>query len=295
MTMSNEAPFADLHTHTTCSDGAMTPEQLVDKAAQRGLHVLAITDHDTMDAYQRLSLGGYNGPVQLIPGVELSCFEHGRDVHVLGYGLDASNPLLREFFDGYRIERFERAQQMVQKIRSLGFQIAMSEVEDQAQGAPIGRPHIAAVMVSRGFASSIQNAFDRWLEAGAPGYVAKNERTVSSTVQLIRQAGGIAVIAHPGRSFTEPRRFLGLVSSGIDGIEVYHPSHWPTTREFYRVIAKQHALVMTGGSDYHGTRHYDETNFGRIGASRDMVEALLARIELRRAAQKEHVTSSENS
>lgn len=277
------APFADLHTHTTCSDGILTPEQLVELAERRQVQVLSITDHDTLDAHMTLAQGGYNGPVSVIVGIEMSCFEHGRDVHILGYGVDVANVQLQEFIAAYRIERQERAELMLAKIRTLGFHVTMDEVLIQANGAPIGRPHLAAVMVQRGFASTIQQAFNRWFETGGPGYVAKNERSVAGAVNLIRQAGGIAVVAHPGTSFTEPRRLLGLVSSGIDGIEVIHPSHWPSTREFYRVIAKQHALVMTGGSDFHGSRHYDDANFGNVGATREMVEALTARIALRRS------------
>lgn len=274
---------ADLHTHTTCSDGVLTPIDLVTKAERAGLRALAITDHDTMAAHDVLRDGGYNGPVQLIPAIEISCFEGGRDIHILGYHLDATNEAVRAYIEFFRIDRERRAQEMVERLRKAGVGIAYDEVLAEAAGAPIGRPHVARVLVNRGKAASIQKAFDQWLDRGKIGFVPKADHSVRQAVTMVRAAGGIAVIAHPAKTYNDPRLFLGLVASGIDGIEVYHPSHWFVTREYYRVLAKQHALVITGGSDYHGTRDYDERNFGTFGVPEDLLENLMDRVHYRRS------------
>lgn len=282
MSISTEAVYGDLHTHTLCSDGVLTPLELLERAESKGISVLSITDHDTMDAYDIIEASAYNGPVRVIPGIEISCFEHGRDVHILGYCCDRTNPDLMAYMARYRVERSNRAEAMVDKLQRLGVSITFDNVLDAAAGAPIGRPHVATALVARGMAASIQDAFDRWLDVRKPGYVAKLPFSVLDASAMIRNAGGITVVAHPGKAFTDPRSFLAIVASGIDGVEVDHPSHWPATREYYRVLAKQHALVGTGGSDYHGSRSYDDRNFGTVGASESMVSAMLSRVELRK-------------
>jgi 3',5'-nucleoside bisphosphate phosphatase len=275
--------YADLHTHTTCSDGLLSPIELITKAEQVGLRALSITDHDTMAAHAELKRGGYNGSVTIIPGIEISCFEAGRDIHVLGYHLDSHNTDVKAYIEFFKHDRDRRAMEMIDRLRRMGCAISYEEVVERAAGAPIGRPHVASVLIARGYASSIQNAFDKWLDRSKPGYVAKAPYSVRQAVDMVRAAGGVAVIAHPGKTYNDPRLFLGLISSGIDGIEVFHSSHWSVTREYYRVLAKQHALIMTGGSDYHGSRDYDDRNFGNIGVPIELYDALAARVELRRS------------
>lgn len=268
---------ADMHTHTRCSDGILYPHQLVEKAERHGFMALSITDHDNMDAYEVLRRGGYNGPVTLVPGIEVSCFEHGRDTHVLGYYLDEHHAPLKEYITFFRNDRERRATEMVDRLNRINIRISYDEVVDQAGSAPIGRPHVAAVIVKHGYAKHLQQAFDVYLDTGKPGYVAKSGFTIKQAVDMIHAAGGVAVVAHPGRTYNDPRLFLALLATGIDGVEVYHPSHWFVTREYYRVLAKQHDLVITGGSDYHGTRDYDERNFGNFGLPVELFEAVAAR------------------
>lgn len=275
--------YADLHTHTTCSDGLLSPIELVTKAEQVGLRAVSITDHDTMAAHAELKRIGYNGSVAIIPGMEISCFEAGRDIHVLGYYLDSANPDVQAYIEFFKHDRDRRAMEIIDRLRRMGCAITYEEVAARAAGAPIGRPHVASVLIERGYASSIQNAFDKWLDRSKPGYVAKAPFTVRQAVDMVRSAGGVAVIAHPGKTYNDPRLFLGLIASGIDGIEVFHSSHWSVTREYYRVLAKQHALIMTGGSDFHGSRDYDERNFGNIGVPIELFDALAARVQLRRS------------
>ena len=268
---------ADLHAHTTCSDGILAPLDLVNKAVASGLTHLAITDHDTMEAHRQLRTIEIPEHITIIPGIEISCTEGAQEVHMLGYHLDMDDPTLIEYELSFKSERQERAQQIVTKLKKLNVSISYEDVTDVAGDASIGRPHIASVLVKRGYASSIQKAFDIYLDKGKPAYSARRTFRVSEAVDLIKKAGGVAVVAHPQRTFISEQRFLSLVADGIDGIEVFHPSHWPITVEHYRTMAERHQLLMTGGSDFHGSRDYDERNFGAVGATLDMVDALSIR------------------
>ncbi|HCN06232.1 MAG TPA: hypothetical protein DIS79_11505 [Bacteroidetes bacterium] len=286
--------YADLHSHTTKSDGLLQPEVLLEKAEREGIEVLAITDHDSVDAHHALRHGGYNGNVRLISGIEVSCYEHGREIHILGYHLDIDNEELLQLAIHLRAERDRRAILMVERLQNLRVTISVDEVKEVAAGAPIGRPHIAKVLVQRGFVTSHQKAFDIYLDAGKPAYVPRSVFTVTDAVNLIHRAGGIAVIAHPAKTYSEPRLFLTLLAGGIDGIEVYHPSHWYVTREYYRVLAEQHELVITGGSDYHGSRDYDDRNFGTFGISAERVELLDVRAQSLRQRGAQHDSEQGN-
>lgn len=266
--------YADMHCHTTCSDGRLTPYELIDKAEKAGLQALAITDHDCIDAHHILKNDGYNGPVRVITGIEISCYEHGREVHMLGYHMRSDNKRLAELSAEFRLDRSRRAHEMVDRLQRIGVNISYAEVEEAAGKAPIGRPHVAGVLVRRGFVQTIQKAFDTYLDTGRPGYVTRSPYAVKDAVDLIHGAGGVASVAHPSKTYTDPRLFLSLMATGLDGIEVYHPSHWHVTREYYRVLALQHGLLITGGSDYHGTRDYDERNFGVFGVPVDLFERI---------------------
>lgn len=269
---------ADMHSHTTCSDGIMTPSRLMEKAEAVGLRAISITDHDTMDAYKVLKTEGYNGPVKLIPGIEVSCTEGGRDVHILGYYVRSTDTQVQEYITFFKTDRERRAREMVERLQRLRVDISFDEVLDHAGDAPIGRPHVAAVMVQRGFSKNLQNAFDVYLDTGKPAFVSKAPYTVKLAAEMIHGAGGIAVIAHPGKTYHDPRLFLGLRTSGIDGVEVYHPSHWFVTREYYKTLAQQHGLLITGGSDYHGSRDYDERNLGVYGVTQEHLDAIMEKV-----------------
>ncbi len=271
---------ADLHTHTSCSDGNLSPIELVEKATARGFSTLAITDHDNMNAYRALAEGGYNGPLNVIPGVEISCYDFGREVHILAYYLDHTSEEIMAYESFYREDRIRRAQEMVDNLRACRVNISLQEVLDQANGATVGRPHVATILVRKNIVSTIQQAFDVYLDIGKPGYAAKTPFPIAKAVEMVHRAGGILSVAHPGRYFTNPTSCLQLIETGVDAIEVYHPSHWYVTREFYRVLCTQHHLLSTGGSDFHGTRDYDEQNFGVFGVT----ESALRLLEERRDA-----------
>lgn len=281
MTASSVSPsvqlVADLHTHTTCSDGVLSPIELVAKAESKGFSALAITDHDNMDAYRHLHSGGYNGSVELIPGVEISCHDFGREVHMLAYFLDHNNEEVRSYEKFYREDRVRRAQEMVENLKACRVNISLQEVLDEANGATVGRPHVAAILVRKHVVSSIQQAFDVYLDVGKPGYSAKTPFPIAKAVEMVHRAGGLMAVAHPGRFFTNSETCLNLIKTGIDAIEVFHPSHWFVTREFYRVLCLQHQLLVTGGSDFHGSRDYDEQNFGVFGVTQSALNHLIER------------------
>ena len=276
--MIGKSLIGDLHSHTNRSDGLLTPLELVVKAEQAGMTALAITDHDNMDAIRILREGGYNGPLHLVEGIEISCFEAGREVHLLAYYLDPNNEEIQKYELFFRGDRERRAREMVDRLRASRVQISFEEVAESAGKAPIGRPHVANVLVYRGFVHSIQQAFDIYLDIGKPAYVSKSPFSVSEATQMVHRAGGITSVAHPGRHYAEPHTFLTLMATGIDGIEVYHPSHWYVTREYYRVLCEQHGLLVTGGSDYHGSRDYDERNFGAFGITAEHLELIQTRV-----------------
>lgn len=274
---------ADLHTHTTFSDGKQSPEELIAKAEGLGLTHISITDHDTMQAHRHLESAGYNGSVSIIPGVEISCFDLGREIHLLAYYLDYKNEEIIEYERFFRADRERRAREMVERLQKTRVRISYEEVADSAAGAPIGRPHVAEVLVRRGYVSSIQQAFDVYLDASRPGYAAKSPFPVSKAVEMVHRAGGITSIAHPGRTYSDGQSFLALIATGVDGIEVFHPSHWFVTREYYRVLCEQHGLLITGGSDYHGSRDYDNKNIGVFGVTTEHLDAIqIKTIRIRR-------------
>jgi len=163
---------------------------------------------------------------------------------------------------------------MVNQLQAVGLSITFEDVMAQAGSAPIGRPHVAAALITRGHVTTINEAFDRYLEHGKPGYASRSPFSVRQAVDLIRSANGVSIVAHPQRTFTEKHMLLNLLATGIDGVEVHHPSHWPTTREYYERVATDHQLLMTGGSDFHGTRDYDERNFGTFGVTEELFDAL---------------------
>jgi predicted metal-dependent phosphoesterase TrpH len=246
----------------------------VTKASTAGFKALAITDHDNMDAHRQLrGENGFQG-LRIIPGIELSCEENGREVHILGYYLDVDDAGVVEYENISRVDRDRRGREMVDNLRRSGVNVTYAELTDQAAGAPITRPHLATLLVQKGYAANISEAFHTWLDRGRVGYAARRRFSVRDAVNLIRTAGGVSVAAHPGRTYQDPRLFLSLLTLGIDGLEVHHPSHWNVTREYYRLLAVQHHLLVTGGSDYHGSREYDERNFGTFGATEEMVDAL---------------------
>ncbi len=252
---------ADLHTHTTASDGRLSPPGLVQKAHLRGLAALSITDHDTLAAYPTAALAAEHAGLELIPGVELSANVQGRDVHLLGYGFDLADAGLRAHLGRYRDERLERAREMVDRMTALGCPVEWERVLEIAGGGAIGRPHVARAIVEAGHAETIQGAFVRYIGDDAPAFVPKGSATPEELIGLLHAAGGVCVLAHPA-TFVRVDLVARLAEAGLDGIETVHPAHDADLQAYWQKIAQRFGLLETGGSDYHGFGEHDDERFG---------------------------------
>lgn len=267
--------LADLHTHTIYSDGVLTPEALLTKAAERGIKALSITDHDTVAGVQvAIPIAEALG-VEFITGIEMSAFDGEKEFHILGYCIDIHHPAMQRYTEDCRQRRYDRAIHIIDKLQRLAVDITMDEVIEYAAGGMIGRQHIAELLIQKKNARSIKEVFDRFLGEDCPGYVPKWIFSVESAVALIHAAGGLAVLAHPGRALYG-LLLVQLVKSGLDGIETIHPSHDAATRLYYERFARAYHLITTGGSDYHGNKLYDEGQFGKTGMDYSALQILLS-------------------
>ncbi|HSM83191.1 MAG TPA: PHP domain-containing protein [Nodosilinea sp.] len=238
----------DLHSHTTFSDGTLTPAELVAAALAAGVKALAITDHDTLAGWDEATAAA-GTDLEIVPGVELSTVENGRSLHILGFYPDraALAPPLGERIEGRR----RRAQQMVERLAELGYPI---ELPPMGGAMAPGRPHIAAALVKAGHAASKREAFDRWLGDHGPAYVQYEKFSAAEGIQLLRDCGAVPVWAHPYlfKGSTVETLLPQLVEAGLMGVEVYHPHHSPSDVRRMEAHCQHYGLVMTGGSDYHG-------------------------------------------
>jgi len=241
--------YCDLHSHTLCSDGALSPEALVDLAASRQVAALAVTDHDTVDGIEAARARGRAVGVEVVPGIELSIEEGSMDVHLLGYFI--SRPaVLRDALDTIRRQRVTRARRIVERMGELGYALDYAAVEARARGGVVGRPHVAEEVVARGYAATMNEVFDRWLGADRPAYVAKRSVGLAEGAALLRAAGAVPVVAHPGPSDLDAL-VPWLRDQGVAGLEVWHPKHDESQRRRYAEMAARHGLLPTGGTDFH--------------------------------------------
>ncbi len=246
----------DLHCHSTFSDGSLTPEELMAEAGKIGLAALALTDHDTVAGLPRFMAAGAERGVRPVPGVELSVdCAHGV-MHMLGYWMDVANPELVRQMEWIRDGRQMRNRAMLEKLNALGLAMTWEEVQAFAGEDVVGRPHFAQVMLQKGYAKDKNEAFDKWLGDGKPGYADRPRLTAEVAVGVIRQAGGVAVLAHPftlriGREAMSAL-FGRLAEAGLSGVECYYSEHSADLTKEYLALAKTHGLVPTGGSDFHG-------------------------------------------
>ena len=262
--------FADMHTHTRCSDGKLSPSQLVRKAQKRGLQALAITDHDTVEGLAEGRLAGERCGVEIINGVEISTAFGEREIHLLGYFFDPASEGLVKALEDLREGRVSRGRKIVDRLNELGVDLSFEAVEEKAQGAVVARPHVAEALVEAGRVASYQEAFQKYLKDGGPACVRKPLIPVGEALDLLHEAGGVGVMAHPGQ-WTNDALVRKLVQSGLDGIEVYHPSHRPWLIGYYQRLARGGDLIETGGSDYHGHPSRGDGSFGRYGLSHDQL------------------------
>ncbi|HVW83755.1 MAG TPA: PHP domain-containing protein [Bryobacteraceae bacterium] len=247
----------DLHSHTDQSDGTFTPGELVAEAARIGLSALAITDHDTFRGYDMAVPHAKDAGVELVCGIELSTRYDGNSVHLLGYfPCQPPSDEFRAWLDFLLESRRDRNRRLIEKLRSLGIDITLAEVE--AKGRTLtGRPHFAKVLVAKGYAKDIQDAFDKYLDESARGYVQRQEVPIDEAISRVNAAGGIASLAHPIRvaknNWDRLTEYVGdLAGMGMRAVEVFHSDHTPENVAFYHSLAERFALAMSGGSDFHG-------------------------------------------
>lgn len=250
----------DLHAHTTVSDGSLTPTELVAKASRLGLAALAVTDHDTVAGLAEAREAAQAVGLELIPGVELSVEDDKGRFHLLGYGFDTDNPELAETLVALRVARAERNTQMAEKMKELGLPVTMDDVRAEAgeDSEVIARPHFAQALIKKGIVHSVQEAFDRYLATGKPLYLPKQGLTAREAIALLHRAGGVAVMAHPGLVPQSASALAARVETltnddGLDGIEAYYSQHGPADTERFLALAGRLGLLVTGGSDFHGT------------------------------------------
>jgi len=247
----DRAGFADLHVHSSFSDGTFAPEQLAALARQLGLRALALTDHDTVDGCESLANACAKHGLEFVPATELTTNHNGVEVHILGYYIDIRNAALLAALTEAQTARKNRVRQMVQRLNRLGVPLAVETVLGLGQCSSPGRPHVARALVQAGLCASYDDAFERYLGKNKPAWVPNRRMPACDAIALIHTAGGLAVLAHPGLNGADSA-VPGLVEAGLDGIECYHTKHSAPQTERYLRLAARRGLLVTGGSDCHG-------------------------------------------
>ena len=240
----------DLHIHTTCSDGTLTPEAVVAQAQRAGLGAIAVTDHDTTAGVARAMAAAAGSALRVIPGTELSCSWRGREMHLLAYGVTPGHPSLEAVTGRMGALRRERVVAIVDRLRGLGVSLEVDDVRAPEGNVSVGRPHVAEALVRRGVVRHVQEAFSRFLADGGPAWVANRGPDVADAIVAVAAAGGCSVWAHP--SLEDARGFAALKEAGLDGAEVLRPNVAPTTSSALEHAARDAGLVVSGGSDWHG-------------------------------------------
>ncbi|WP_239617203.1 PHP domain-containing protein [Cohnella mopanensis] len=249
---------ADLHTHTTASDGMFPPAENVRLAKEAGLAAVAITDHDTIAGIEEALNAGKKYGISVVPGMEISTSSGGKEIHVLGYGISTEDKVLLSRLLALRNVRNRRNEEMLGNLAELGMHVSYEELEAAAgksrlEDGSIGRPHIAQVLVDKGYVADKKEAFDRWLGEGMPAYASLTRISPMDAIQWIHEADGIAIIAHPGL-YGDDDVVLTMLDAGADGLEAYHTEHDAQMEQRYAEWAENRGKLVTGGSDFHGVK-----------------------------------------
>lgn len=243
--------FTDLHLHTTFSDGTYSPEELTAEARRFNLVAVALTDHDTVEGCARMREACESVAIEFIPATELTAEINGIELHMLGYFIDVDNQKLLSEMVRFQEARQERIREIVARLRKLQVPVEEEEVFALANCKSPGRPHVARVLIQRKVCASLDEAFERFLKKNRPGWVPKQKISAPDALAIIHEAGGLAVLAHPGLARSE-EAIPALIEAGMDGLECFHTKHSPSASEYYVGVAEQNNLVVTGGSDCHG-------------------------------------------
>jgi predicted metal-dependent phosphoesterase TrpH len=269
---------ADLHVHSTCSDGTWPAVELIRRGAQIGLGAVCIADHDSIDGVPASLVAARALSIGTVAGVELSASFESSDVHILGYCVDIRCARFVSFVGFLKDERIKRAARIMDKLRQLGCSAGIEEVCEYAGAASVGRPHIAEVISRKGFVQSYAEAFRKYLNYNGPAYVPKYRISIREAVGEIQNAGGLAFLAHPGLLGVNEKILSECLAAGIDGVEVVHPRHSPETTEWLRTFALRHSLLESGGSDFHGEERGDAV-FGSFTVPWTVFETIRRRAE----------------
>jgi predicted metal-dependent phosphoesterase TrpH len=275
--------YIDLHTHSTASDGIYSPTELLRRAKETGLRVLALTDHDTTGGLEEAAAAAATLDIDFIPGIEINTDVGGGEVHVLGYFIDHHQPTFQSVLKVLRDARERRGQRMVELLNEQGIHIAWESVRENAQGA-VGRPHVAKALLEAGYVQTIGEAFDKYIGTGCPAYVPRYRLTPDDAVRLIASANGLPVIAHPVDlpGLEQLREWLpGLCAAGMVGLETYYGSYTPEQETALRALADEFHLIPTGGTDFHGPGIHP-TPLGGRHVPHEAVERLKAEAAKRR-------------
>jgi len=278
MTESDRSLHADFHTHSTASDGTLTPAELINESALRGLSVVALTDHDTTAGVLAATVAGTELGVSVVPGIELSAETPIGELHILGYGIDHENSMLQTRLGELRRSRFERSGQILERLSHLGISLDPGVIKRSEHNESTGRPHIARALVDAGVVETVTQAFEEYLAAGRPAFVAKALLPPAEAISLIRDAGGIAVMAHPLSVPDLPSFLTDLVDYGLSGLECYYGEYDEDQRRQLASIAREYGLLPTGGSDYHGPGFREGRDLGSVELPYDVVTGLLSAI-----------------
>ena len=272
---------SDLHVHTNYSDGTMTPEAVVDEAVRLGISTISITDHDTVEGIIAARQYGQGKNINIIPGIELSSYLSPSEIHILGYFIDIYNVSLQIILKQSHEDRSKRIYAMVEKLRGLNVNIDPQDIFTVAGKGSPGRMHVAETLWKHGYCGNLLESFSKYIGDKGPAYVPKKTLTPQQAIELIRDAGGVAVLAHPGLT---QRDYVieDLVKYGMQGIEVYYPAHNPQTVKKYLKIAKKYNLAVTGGSDFHGERKID-TPIAKVTVPGNLVSMLRQRCPSQRS------------
>jgi len=265
----------DLHIHSTASDGALTPSEVVRLAQGHDLSVIALTDHDTLGGVAEAQQAAMHTGLEIVAGLEINSEGEWGDLHFLGYYVDPENESLREKLQAIRDTRVNRARAMLDRLATMGMPLKWEEVRASAAGDSIGRPHVAQALLKQGYVETLPEAFVRFIGNDGPAYVPRLRLTPPEVIQAIRQAGGVPVIAHPGLTGPEAvDRIPEFVAYGLGGVEVYYPQHPPETVNRLLALCREHKLLATGGSDFHGLDVAGGTQLGSVHVPFECTERL---------------------
>ena len=267
----------DLHSHSLASDGEYPAAEVAARARAAGLAVWALCDHDTVAGLPEAAAAAARLGVRLVPGIELSAFIDRKEIHVLGHFVDPEHATLRAFEDELAEHRRWRMGEIVKKLAALDVAVRAEDIERWSGGKTIGRPHVARAILEKGYVATIREAFDRFLGEGKPAYVPRFRLEVAEAVELVRDAGGTATIAHPGVSRLDRREVERARDAGVVGLEVHHVDHDPGTRERLLRLAEELGMVPTAGSDYHGETVSPDRHLGDVTMPAEDLERLEAR------------------